>query len=328
MPLARGSRFEKSSFDYATIFSNEPKNYNKSDTKSATAINSFTRSFNVHTASAHSVHWSNDGSMVGSASLDKTAVIQKLRPDSTKLVKYAVCKGHTSAVDQIAFSPMHPDIFATAAHDRTVRLWDSRVKDCMTNNEAIDVSTTLKPDDMETDQNTSSSRGKNLSNKERNEAMGGRETSSKPKDSSANSKRDREKSSDKDRDREKSKDRTPHDKDRDEKSRSSSKTNKDDMTDSHTDQNNNKNSDVDVLYATKRIDTKGENINLAWSPNAEFLCVGNKSDALSFIDMRGSSRHKKSKGPAVIKSHAFKIEVNEFSWDNSGKIFTVTTGSV
>ena len=33
-----------------------------------------------------------------------------------------------------------------------------------------------------------------------------------------------------------------------------------------------------------KIDTKGENINLSWSPDGKYVCVGNKDDLLSFID--------------------------------------------
>lgn len=44
------------------------------------------------------------------------------------------------------------------------------------------------------------------------------------------------------------------------------------------------------------ISTKGENINIAWSPNGSTIAVGNKEDLVSFIDARNykvvSTKHK------------------------------------
>jgi len=36
------------------------------------------------------------------------------------------------------------------------------------------------------------------------------------------------------------------------------------------------------------IETKGENINLAWSPDGSTLAVGNKDDLITFIDVKTS----------------------------------------
>jgi len=65
------------------------------------------------------------------------------------------------------------------------------------------------------------------------------------------------------------------------------------------------------------IPTSGENINIAYSPDGLYIAVGNKDDCLSIIDTRRAK---------VFKRTQFKYEVNEFSWDVSGKYFFLTTG--
>lgn len=54
----------------------------------------------------------------------------------------------------------------------------------------------------------------------------------------------------------------------------------------------------------------GENINLAWSPDARTVAVGNKEDLITFVD---------AKGRRVEKEEQFKMEVNEFCWSVEGK---------
>ncbi|KAK8962535.1 hypothetical protein KSP40_PGU005810 [Platanthera guangdongensis] len=41
-------------------------------------------------------------------------------------VKDIELKGHTDSVDQLCWDPKHADLLATAAGDKTVRLWDAR----------------------------------------------------------------------------------------------------------------------------------------------------------------------------------------------------------
>lgn len=63
--------------------------------------------------------------------------------------------------------------------------------------------------------------------------------------------------------------------------------------------------------------TKGENINICWSPNGKHIAVGNKEDLVTFIDMK------------MLKANSyqqFKVEVNEISWNNTNDQFFVTTG--
>ncbi|MPC44461.1 THO complex subunit 3 [Portunus trituberculatus] len=63
------------------------------------------------------------------------------------------------------------------------------------------------------------------------------------------------------------------------------------------------------------INTKGENINITWSPDGQTIAVGNKEDLVSFIDVRSQKiRHEQQ----------FKFEVNELSWNNTNDLFYLT----
>ncbi|CAG0919748.1 unnamed protein product [Notodromas monacha] len=66
------------------------------------------------------------------------------------------------------------------------------------------------------------------------------------------------------------------------------------------------------------IQTKGENINLAWSPDGNTIAVGNKSDLVSFIDVRKFE---------VTKELQFSGETNEIAWNNENTRFFATLGS-
>ncbi|XP_034837365.1 THO complex subunit 3 isoform X2 [Maniola hyperantus] len=65
------------------------------------------------------------------------------------------------------------------------------------------------------------------------------------------------------------------------------------------------------------ITTKGENINIAWSPNGATIAVGNKEDLVSFIDARNYK---------VVTEEQFNFEVNEISWNNTSDLFFLTNG--
>ncbi|XP_067928196.1 THO complex subunit 3-like isoform X2 [Watersipora subatra] len=65
------------------------------------------------------------------------------------------------------------------------------------------------------------------------------------------------------------------------------------------------------------IQTKGENINLSWSPDGQTIAVGNKEDLITFIDTRTCKAKFEEQ---------FKLEVNEFSWSKDGSLFFLTTG--
>ncbi|TPX74247.1 hypothetical protein CcCBS67573_g04497 [Chytriomyces confervae] len=82
------------------------------------------------------------------------------------------------------------------------------------------------------------------------------------------------------------------------------------------------------------IQTPGENINIAWSPDGNTIAVGSKDDVITFIDPRGGSAASAetstaSKTPSQKYIwHTLKrdYEVNEIKWDNSGNFFYLTTG--
>uniref|UniRef100_A0A1B6MD23 Uncharacterized protein n=1 Tax=Graphocephala atropunctata TaxID=36148 RepID=A0A1B6MD23_9HEMI len=65
------------------------------------------------------------------------------------------------------------------------------------------------------------------------------------------------------------------------------------------------------------INTKGENINITWSPDANTIAVGNKEDLVTFIDSR---THK------IKSEEQFNFEVNEISWNNQSSLFFLTNG--
>lgn len=65
------------------------------------------------------------------------------------------------------------------------------------------------------------------------------------------------------------------------------------------------------------ISTKGENINITWSPNGNTIAVGNKEDLVTFIDTR---MHK------ILTEEQFAFEVNEISWNNTSDQFFLTNG--
>ncbi|XP_002734008.1 THO complex subunit 3-like [Saccoglossus kowalevskii] len=63
--------------------------------------------------------------------------------------------------------------------------------------------------------------------------------------------------------------------------------------------------------------TKGENINICWSPDGHTIAVGNKEDLVTFIDARS---HR------IKAEEQFKYEVNEISWNNDSDLFFLTNG--
>ncbi|XP_052772137.1 THO complex subunit 3-like [Mya arenaria] len=65
------------------------------------------------------------------------------------------------------------------------------------------------------------------------------------------------------------------------------------------------------------VNTKGENINVCWSPDGNTIAVGNKDDLITFIDA-------KTHRSRLDQQHHF--EVNEISWNVDGDLFLMTTG--
>jgi len=65
------------------------------------------------------------------------------------------------------------------------------------------------------------------------------------------------------------------------------------------------------------VNTKGENINICWSPDGNTIAVGNKEDLITFIDARTYKARC---------DEQFKFEVNEISWNNTNDLFFLTNG--
>lgn len=63
--------------------------------------------------------------------------------------------------------------------------------------------------------------------------------------------------------------------------------------------------DVRAGKCSTIINTKGENINITWSPDGNTIAVGNKEDLVTFIDTR---THK------VCAEEQFNFEVNVRRW--------------
>lgn len=75
--------------------------------------------------------------------------------------------------------------------------------------------------------------------------------------------------------------------------------------------------DVRHQKCSNTILTKGENINITWSPDGHTIAVGNKEDLITFIDMRTLKS---------ISEQQFNFEVNEMSWNNESDLFFLTNG--
>ncbi|CAK9299444.1 unnamed protein product [Gordionus sp. m RMFG-2023] len=75
--------------------------------------------------------------------------------------------------------------------------------------------------------------------------------------------------------------------------------------------------DIKSSKSYANIPTKGENINVCWSPDGNTIAVGSKDDLVTFIDVKKQS---------IIAEEQFKFEVNEISWNNENDLFFLTTG--
>lgn len=65
--------------------------------------------------------------------------------------------------------------------------------------------------------------------------------------------------------------------------------------------------------------TAGQNLNMIWSPNGEYIAVGNRMDNLMVLDVTASKQFKKV---------TFGYEINEMAWGyNSDHILVATGGN-
>uniref|UniRef100_A0A5K3EZ31 WD_REPEATS_REGION domain-containing protein n=1 Tax=Mesocestoides corti TaxID=53468 RepID=A0A5K3EZ31_MESCO len=70
---------------------------------------------------------------------------------------------------------------------------------------------------------------------------------------------------------------------------------------------------------TTTVQLKGENINVAWSPDGHTIAVGNKNDLITWVDVRSDLK--------TIQSEQFAFEINEFSWKPAGDLLLLATGT-
>ncbi|XP_014214100.1 THO complex subunit 3 [Copidosoma floridanum] len=75
--------------------------------------------------------------------------------------------------------------------------------------------------------------------------------------------------------------------------------------------------DTRTQKCTANISTKGENINISWSPDGNTIAVGNKEDLVTFIDARTMK---------IKIEEQFNFEVNEISWNKDSDTFYLTNG--
>ena len=75
--------------------------------------------------------------------------------------------------------------------------------------------------------------------------------------------------------------------------------------------------DARLQKGVDTIQTKGDNINISWSPDGNSIAVGNKEDLITFIDVRTGK---------ISQEVPFKFEVNEICWNPSSDLFFLTTG--
>lgn len=75
--------------------------------------------------------------------------------------------------------------------------------------------------------------------------------------------------------------------------------------------------DARVQRSTEVFTTKGENINITWSRDGNFIAVGNKEDLITFIDIRAAK---------IRQEVQFKFEVNEITFNPDSNLFLMTNG--
>jgi len=62
--------------------------------------------------------------------------------------------------------------------------------------------------------------------------------------------------------------------------------------------------------------TTGQLLNLAWSPNGQYLAAGSKKDMITFYDLRVNK---------LFKTLQMAVEINEMAFDKSSEHFLITT---
>ena len=78
-----------------------------------------------HRSKVHSLEWNISGSKLASGSTDHSVRIWLLDSLQQGRATSSELKGHEASVDQLAWSPIDPELLASASADKTARLWDT-----------------------------------------------------------------------------------------------------------------------------------------------------------------------------------------------------------
>ena len=82
-----------------------------------------------HSSKVHVIAWNCTGSLLATGSTDNTAKIWQFSDDqsanASEIKEHITLYGHSDSVDQLAWSPKDPQLFATVSLDKTLRLWNA-----------------------------------------------------------------------------------------------------------------------------------------------------------------------------------------------------------
>ncbi|EFA84413.1 WD40 repeat-containing protein [Heterostelium album PN500] len=88
------------------------------------------KEYQGHKKKVNSVAWSCDGKKLASGGMDHLVKVWTL--DAHKSKDSMELRGHTDTIEQLKWSPVAPDVLATASSDKTVRIWDAKTGKCTT----------------------------------------------------------------------------------------------------------------------------------------------------------------------------------------------------
>ena len=82
-----------------------------------------------HKDKVHSLGWNESGTILASASIDKTVRLWSFSQGSSRSL--STLKGHKASVDYLCWNPKSDHSLATASSDKTVRIWDTKSGHCI-----------------------------------------------------------------------------------------------------------------------------------------------------------------------------------------------------
>lgn len=97
-----------------------------------------------HKSSIHIIRWNPDGNILASGGKDKQLNIHRVKEAEIVVDPQNSIHGHTSEIDHICWNMEEPHLVATAALDRTLKIWDVRYVEPIANvklkNETVSLS--------------------------------------------------------------------------------------------------------------------------------------------------------------------------------------------